>query len=36
MKIWHSALFAFLVGALLIYYWRSLGDMTFGRIYPAK
>ena len=35
-KISFHALWIFLLGFLVAYYWRSLGDMTVGKIFPAK
>jgi len=36
MMKWHITLAGFLVGFLVAYYWRTLGDMTIGKLIPAK
>ena len=35
MKIWHHWAFALLIGYVLGYYFKGLGDMTLGRLKPA-
>jgi len=36
MKLWHHWIFAVVLGYLIGYYFRSVGDMTVGKLYPSS